>query len=219
MWDILRTPKGSWMFKVPYRQRRLWLEQFYNICVKGTAMEEFIHITDIRYDNKKEYFESLIASGKEGVVLKDLNSFYIMGKKPMWQWMKLKQKDEADLILTGYKEPKVDYNGKNIESWQYWREIDGILRPVTKDYYMGWIGALELSAYINGTLTFVCYSSGLNENQKAMIKANADKYIGKVCKITYMEKTEKGVPRHPRFEMFHESKLPTECTWKFNEVE
>ncbi len=219
IWDILRTPKGTWLFKVPYRQRREWLEQFYKTYVKGTAMEQYIHITDICYEHKKEYFESLIADGREGCVLKELNSLYIMGKKPMWQWMKLKQKDEADLILTGYKDPKVEYAGKNIESWQYWREINGVLRPVTKDYYMGWIGALELSAYVNGELTFICYSSGLDEAQKAMIKANADNYIGRVCKITYMEKTEKGVPRHPRFEMFHESKTAKECTWEFNEVE
>jgi hypothetical protein len=219
MWDILRTPKGTWLFKAPYKQRRALLEEFYNKFILPSDLRHYIHLTDMRLKDKGQYFEELIAAGREGCVLKDLNSFYIMGKKPMWQWMKLKQKDTADLILTGYKDPKVEYNGIKVESWPYWKEISGILQPVTKDYYLGWIGALELSAYIDGQLTFVCYCAGLAEDQKIMIKANPDIYLGKVCKISYMEKTEKGIPRHPRFETFHEGKTPKECTWEFNTVE
>jgi len=219
IWDILRTPKGTWLFKAPYKQRRAILEEFYNKFILPSNMRQYIHITDRRVKDKKQYFEELIAAGREGCVLKDLNSFYVMGKKPMWQWMKLKQKDTADLILTGYKEPKIEYTGIKIESWPYWKELNGLLQPVTKDYYFGWIGALELSAYINNQLAFVCYCAGLTEEQKAMIKNNPDAYLNRVCKISYMEKTEKGIPRHPRFETFHESKTPKECTWEFNTVE
>lgn len=218
MWDILRTPKGTWLINTPYSERRAILEQFYNKFVKGSSMEQYIHLTDMQIKDKKAFFEDIIASGREGIVLKKLDSLYVMGKKPMWQWMKLKQKDTADLIITGFKDPTVEYNGKNIESWAYWKEVRGELRPVTKDYYNDWIGALELGAYVNGQLTFVCTCSGLDEGLKATISKNRNLFIGKVVKISYMEKTEAGYPRHPRFEMFHESKTATECTWALETV-
>lgn len=213
IWDILRTPKGTWLINVPYKQRREILEQFYDRFIRGTSMEKYIHLTDMRTTDKKAFFEDIIASGREGVVLKKLDSLYVMGKKPMWQWMKLKQKDTADLIITGYKEPTVEYNGKNIETWPYWKDVRNEMRPVTKDYYNGWIGALELGAYVNGELVFICTCSGLDEELKATISSNRNMFLGKVVKISYMEKTEAGYPRHPRFEMFHESKMPEECTW------
>ena len=213
MWDILRTPKGTWLLNVPYIKRRAILEEFYKRYIADTYMANYIHLTRSTAVGKKQFFEEIIQSGLEGCVLKHNNSLYTMGKKPMWQWMKLKQKDTADLFVSGYKDCTVEYTGKQVEAWPYWREINGILKPVTKDYYMGWIGALELSAYVDGVVTKICTCSGLNEQLKAEIAANPSAYIGKVCKISYMEKTEAGYPRHPRFEMFHESKLAQECTW------
>lgn len=218
MWDILRTPKGSWLINRPYRERRAILEQFYNQFIKGSTMEEYIHITEQRITDKKQFFKDIINSGREGVVLKHLGSLYVMGKKPMWQWMKLKQKDTADLFVIGYKDATVEYNGKQIETWPYWRDINGVLRPVTKDYYMGWIGALELGAYVNNKITKICTCSGLDESLKAQISLHPQQYLNKVCKISFMEKTEAGYPRHPRFEMFHESKQAAECTWELVEV-
>lgn len=218
MWDILRTPKGTWLTQQPYAVRRKLLMEFYNHYIRGTSMAPYIHVTKATRDNKKEFFETIIASGLEGCVLKRLDSLYIMGKKPMWTWMKLKQKDTADLIIIGFKEPTAEYKGSNLENWPYWKELRGELCPVTKDYYMQWPGALELGAYVNGTLTKICTCSGLDETLKADIATNPAKYLNKVVKISFMEKTEAGNPRHPRFEMFHESKTPAECTWHFEDV-
>lgn len=216
IWDILRTPKGTWLVKQPYLERRKILVAFYNQFIKGSSLEPYIHITSATQKDKKAFFDAIIADGREGCVLKRIDSLYVMGKKPMWQWMKLKQKDTADLILIGFKPATVEYNGKNIEGWPYWKEVNGILRPVTKDYYMGWPGALELGAYVNGELQPICTCSGLSEEQKASLAATPQNYLNRVVKISYMEKTEQGNPRHPRFEMFHESKTPQECTWDYD---
>lgn len=215
MWDILRTPKGSWLLNVPYIKRREILIAFYNQFIRGSSMEPYIHITQATQNGKKEFFQNIISAGREGCVLKKVDSLYIMGKKPMWQWMKLKQKDTADLVLIGFKQATVEYKGDNIENWPYWKEINGILRPVTKDYYMGWPGALRLGAYVNGELQEICTCSGLDEELKSSLAANEASFIGRVVKISFMEKTEQGNPRHPRFEMFHESKTAQECTWDF----
>lgn len=217
LWDILRTPKGNWMMNIPYIKRREILIGFYNHFIKGTSMESVIHVTNATQRDKKSFYEDILARGGEGCVLKQVGSLYVMGKKPMWQWMKLKQKDESDLVLIGFKEATAEYKGGNIEQWPYWKEINGVLRPVTKDYYNGWPGALRLGAYVDGALVDICTCSGLNESLKADLAANPDRFIGRVVKITFMEKTEDGFPRHPRFEMFHEGKLPTECTWNFEE--
>lgn len=214
IWDILRTPKGTWLINQPYRERRAILEQFYAQFIKGTSLESYIHLVDRRTNGKKEFFEELIAAGHEGVVLKKVDSIYIMGKKPKWQWMKLKQQDEADFFISGYEPPKAEYGGKNIADWPYWKDVDGEMKPVTKFYYMNWIGALELSAYVNGKPTVVCTCSGLTESMRESISKNKQAFLGRVCKVTFMEKTEAGYPRHPRFTQFHESKRAEECTWE-----
>lgn len=217
MWDMLRTPRGSWLLNEPYWKRRKLLEEFYARFIKGTSLEQYIHLTEYRIKDKKEYFDDIIASGGEGIVLKRLDSAYIMGKKPMWQWIKLKQKDEADFFITGFEPPTVKYNGNNIENWPYWREVNGVLIPVTKYYYLDWIGAIEFSAYVNNEVRVICTCSGMTEALREEISRNRNKYINRVAKVSFMEKTEAGFPRHPRFEQFHESKLPKECTWELYE--
>lgn len=218
VWDILRTPRGTWMLDVPYYKRRQILEQFYHRFIANSEMSKYIHLTTCNYDNKKAFFDDIIQSGREGCVIKNVNSLYVMGKKPMWQWMKLKQKDSADLFIIDYKDPTSEYSGGQIESWPYWKEINGVLRPVTKDYYRGWIGALILGAYVNGQIVKICSCAGLDEALKSDISSNREAYLGKVCKVSFMEKTEAGYPRHPHFEMFHESKTATECTWQLEEM-
>ena len=213
LWDILRTPKGTWLLDQPYKKRREILEHFYNSYIKGSSLAQYIHLVDRRESGKKEFYEEIIASGREGVVLKRLDSFYIMGKKPMWQWVKLKQKDTADLFISGFEDPKIEYTGKNFQDWPYWRDVKGELIPVTKYYYNNWIGALELSAIVDGTPTKICTCSGINEDLRAEISKNPSDYLNRVVKISYMEATEAGYPRHPRFEGFHESKLAHECDW------
>lgn len=213
LWDILRTPRGTWLLNKPYHERRSILEQYYNRFIKGSSLEEYIKLVDRRTSGKKEFYEEIIASGREGVVLKQLDSPYFMNTKKKWVWMKIKQKDTADLFIVGYDDPKVKYTGTNFADWPYWRDVDGEMIPVTKYYYEGWIGALRLGAYVNGKVELVCTCSGMNEDIRRMLSEHKDANLNRVVKISYMEKTERGVPRHPRFEGFHESKLANECTW------
>jgi len=214
MWDMLRTPKGTWLLNEPYWKRRQIIEQFYARFIVGTSMAQYIHLTDFCKENKKAFYEDIIASGGEGVVLKRFDSLYIMGKKPMWQWMKLKQKDTADFFISGFEDPKTKYEGDNVIDWPFWKEIKGVLTPVTKFFYNNWIGAIELSAYVGGVPTKVCTTSGFNEDLRQQISAAPDTYLNRVVKISFMEKTEANYPRHPRFEAFHESKLANECVWE-----
>lgn len=215
-WDMLRTPKGTWIINKPYIERRAILEYFYNSFIKNTPMAEYIHLSSMTKENKREFKDNILARGGEGVVLKKVNSLYVMGKKPAWMWMKIKAKDEADLFITGYEPPKVEYTGTDFDNWPYWKEINGILTPVSKNYYFDWIGSLELSAYVNGKVTKICTCSGMDEAVRKEISENRQAFLNRVVKISFMETTDAGYPRHPRFEGFHESKTASECIWEFD---
>lgn len=216
VYDILRLPNGEWLTNRTYSQRRKLLETFFDTYVKNTPMEQFLHLSSRCVEDKRTFLESILSEGKEGVVLKRLDSVYHMGKKPKWEWMKIKQNDEADLFISGFEEPTREYTGGNITQWPYWREVNGISVPVTKLFYMNWIGAIELSAFVDGVPKKICTVSGMDERIRAQISQDANSYLGKVVRVSYMERTEAGYPRHPAFVSFHETKTSSECTWELN---
>jgi ATP-dependent DNA ligase len=165
----------------------------------------------------REYVQELLDSGLEGGVLKRLDSQYIMGKKPMWQWMKIKQEDDTDLVVMGFDPATRIYTGKNLANWEYWEEDpSGEMVPVTKLHARGWIGAIVLGAYVDGKLTRICTASGIDDSTRRDMSENPNKYIGKVARINFMEKTADGFPRHPNFVNMHEGKRPDECIWQFD---
>lgn len=217
LFEILRTPKARWTINNTYAERRKLLTYFYNTFIKGSEIEEFVHLVEARDVNKREYVQQLLDEGKEGAVLKHVDSLYHMGKKPMWKWMKIKQEDDTDLVIMGFEPATKVYTGKNLSTWPYWEPgADGELIPITKNYHMGWIGSVVLGAYVNGVLTQICTASGLSESVRDDMTSNPDKYIGKVARVTFMEKTEDGYPRHPVFKNMHEGKLASECLWIFD---
>lgn len=215
IFDILRTPKANWTLRNTYAERRKLLTYFYNTFIKGTEMAQYIHLVNVEYENKREYVQSLLDEGKEGAVLKRLDSVYHMGKKPMWQWMKIKQDDETDLVVMGFEPATKIYTGKNLSTWPHWEEVNGEVVPVTKYYVNNWIGKIVLGAYVNGVLTKICTASGMSEPERQDMTDNPDKYIGRVAKVTFMEKTTDGYPRHPNYKCMHEGKMSSECIWEF----
>lgn len=218
IYDIIRTPNGTIMTQQPYSFRRNILEQFYGTFIKGTSMEAYIHLSrkPAKGQTNKEFLDEILSADGEGIVLKKKDSLYVMGKKPMWQWIKIKQKDTTDFIITGFEQPTVIYTGEGVENWPYWKNINGVFQPVTKNYYNGWVNSIEFSAYVDGVLTKICTASGLKEEVKIDIKENPDKYLNHVARVGFMEKTEAGYPRHPKFVSLHETKQPQECTWTLN---
>ena len=215
IFDILRTSKGTWLINQPYAERRRVLEYFYNTYVKGTPYEHFIHLTHSIVENKRQFIDNIFAANGEGGVLKRLNSIYVMGKDPMWQWMKMKKGDEADLVVIGFDPATVEYKGNNMEGHPYWKEINGVTIPVTKYHYYGWIGAIVFGAYVDGKMKRICSASGMNESVRRDVSENQEKYLDKVARVTFMERTEDGYPRHPTFKNMHEDKTPNQCTWEF----
>ncbi|MNC59183.1 hypothetical protein D3C75_1089750 [compost metagenome] len=139
-----------------------------------------------------------------------------MGKKPMWQWMKVKQEDSVDLVIIGFDKPTAEYTGDNPDSWPYWKEVNGVNMPVTLNYYNDWIGSVVFGAYVNGVMTRICTASGMAQDIRQQMSEQPDLFLNKVARVDYMELTEAGYPRHPSYKGLHEDKQPNECTWTFN---
>ena len=173
--------------------------------------------------------QETLASGGEGGVIIHKDSKYQPGKRSTKVSLKIKKElqDTIDCFFTGrVSSPARDYTGKDIENWKYWENIrTGKLinapmfneyykgesyEPVTKSYYMGMAGSLEIGVYHNNKIKPIGYLSGLSEE----IKMNYDKYKMRVIEVTAMQLTDDKMLRHPKFIRFRDDKQPQECLWE-----
>lgn len=173
--------------------------------------------------------QETLASGGEGGVIIHKDSKYQPGKRSTKVSLKIKKElqDTIDCFFTGrISSPARDYTGKDIENWKYWENIrTGKLinapmfneyykgesyEPVTKSYYMGMAGSLEIGVYQNNKIKPIGYLSGLSEE----IKMNYDKYKMKVIEVTAMQLTDDKMLRHPKFVRFRDDKQPQDCLWE-----
>lgn len=180
-----------------------------------------------------DMIQKTLAEGGEGGVIIHRDSKYQPGKRSTKVSLKIKKElqDTVDCFFTGrYSVPTRLYSGKEIESWPYWQNIktnEFINKPmykeymcgepyeaVTKPYFYGWAGSLEIGVYHNGQVRPVGFISGLTDE----IKANVDKYKFKVIEVTAMQLTDDKMFRHPKMVKFRPDKNPEECTWEQIEI-
>ena len=166
-----------------------------------------------------------LAAGEEGMVVKKKTALYEPGKRPMTM-LKAKQVDYIDAVIIGFKNPEILYNGKEIETWQYWVDEFGNpapvgchygnprFEPVTKHYYFGWKNAIEIGAYDEeGNIHSIgTIASGLTDELRAAFADSPDLYIGKTAEIQCMMKDNKAqTVRHGFFLRIREDKPAKEC--------
>lgn len=183
-------------------------------------------------------YNKILAIGGEGIVITKKTSHYTPGKRPAWETLKLKKEleDSIDAFLTGnYREPKMEYTGKNIQNWDYWKNVktgqiytenqydlylDGVpLIPVTQYYALGWAGAVEFAVLKDGKEVSVGYISGIEDSLRKDIVVNSEKYKGKVAQITAMELQDVNnnghkTFRHGSIECWRPDKLTSDCLYE-----
>ena len=173
-----------------------------------------------------------LAEGREGMVIMKKDAPVYFKRTPARVSLKIKKelKESIDCFFTGRAAaPSKDYHGKELESWQYWVDsmnderlplgnhyFDAFMNgkpyiPVTKPYYNGWAGSLEIAVMKDGEEFSIGYISGLPDE----VKKNYKEYRHQVVEIGAMQLTEDGRLRHGKVLSFRtpEDKIWSDCTY------
>ena len=121
----------------------------------GDSLKERIELREL---SPRAFYEYIVASGGEGLVLKPKSGKYRHARG--WEYSKIKKFLTRELIVLGFSEPTREYTGKDIRKWAYWvdknnkRVIgnfygDSNYTPVTKFYYFNLVGNLLLGVLIS----------------------------------------------------------------------
>lgn len=209
VFDILRDQNGEWLQNYPWRIRRERLEAV--MALLGYPIETgTLMMTKVVRGDKETFLQQVFDRGGEGIVLKDVEGKYIFGKRPMWNWIKVKREDEEDVVIVGFEPATKLYTGKDLDNWPFWSE-EGL--PLTRYYARGWIGAIIFGKYDPETKLLVPLGtcSGMEDLAREMFSREPNEFIGRVMKLKYMEVTRDGAYRHPQYVGLHPDKNPTEC--------
>lgn len=220
---------GVDLMKVPYETRIKTIEEnlpkapFIEKPTYARTPQEIADLLNYAFDNDEE-----------GIVMVRKNSTVDPGKRTAWKTIKVKREldQEVDCFTTGrYKEATKLYTGSELPSWRYWEDMrtgikkeglhyedyeeGALIEPVTKPYFMGWAGSLELGLFKNNEIVILGYVSGVTEDIKSEIVSNTDLYRLRPCTVTGMEFTADHKIRHPRFVRWREDlSASQDCLWE-----
>lgn len=218
--DLMNTPYEERIRYLPYINAHYYPDNQIQFAKMVTGSQKIL-------DFIAEAFEN----GEEGVVLVDLNSTPLPGKRKAWKSIKIKKEFQTpiDCFFTGGGRPPVrEYAGKEIESWNYWENIKsgelvygqyyseykaGVpLEPVTKTYFLGHPGSLEVGVFKDNRIVSICHLSGLSDELKEQFAKDKTKIIMTPITITGMETTDNSI-RHPKFIDFRNDISIEDCQW------
>lgn len=170
----------------------------------------------------------ILGDGHEGIVITHQDGLYEPGKRPSRTTCKVKQElsETIDCFFTGRTSaPTRIYTGKELQSWPYWEneftheKIEDIcydkykagepVMPVTRPYFYGWAGSLEIGVIKNGAIQPIGWLSGLTDE----VKSHPDKYKGKCIEVGAMLWTPDYALRHGKMIQFRDDLTYKDCTW------
>ena len=225
VFDILAFDGQSYL-KMPVEERIAQLA----LLNTTTFFQPNLHFAEY-FEGKKLWtlLQMILGIGGEGIVITRKGTSYQPGKRPARQTLKVKKElqNTIDCFFTGkISAPTRLYTGKEIETWRYWedtrtgKKITGQkyhlyeegqpIEPVTKPYYYGWAGSLEIGLMKDGKVVGIGWLSGLPD----LIKGDPQAYKGKVIEVAAMETfDDTKALRHAKMLQFREDKTMEECTW------
>lgn len=144
-----------------------------------------------RRDDKRAFYDEIVARGGEGVVLKHIGSAYDE-PEPSMRWVKVKKTSTVDVIITGFVDAKIGVTGR----------------------YLGQIGSLRVSVYgADGkTLVEVARVSGMDDELRAKMSADRESWRGRVVEVEAREFSKERL-LSPRFKRVRDDVDPRSCTF------
>lgn len=199
--------------------------------LKESKDYKYIHFATY-YKGKElwDYIGEVLAAGGEGVVLQSKDAPYEPNKRKAWKTIKVKKEidNELDLFITGrYKPSTKEYTGKEIQNCTYWQhrrtgekmfgnyyddfKAGATIEPITKGYYYGWAGSIELAAIDSeGKIVPVAWISNITEDIKK--KVITGELNGQVVKVLAMEiEPDTKHLRHAKITEFRNDKDYKDC--------
>jgi ATP-dependent DNA ligase len=99
---------------LPLSERLNQLTQF-RAAIAGTEIEQFFRFPPVVSSDKRAFFDQVIASGGEGVILKNLRAPYIASSsRSRDAWVKCKRRREHDAFVSGFLRGEPSTGWKNL---------------------------------------------------------------------------------------------------------
>lgn len=176
----------------------------------------------------------ILSKGGEGIVMTKQDSIPQPGKRTARKTLKVKKEitQNIDCFFTGKATaPTKEYMGKEIETWPYWEDgrtgeklevgshykefrEGAFIEPVTKPWYNGWVGSLEIGVLKDNKIFPIGFISGVSDE----IKKNYKEYAMRPIEVTAMEfqhhedGRQPGL-RHAKFIGFRDDLTLQDCTY------
>lgn len=150
-------------------------------------------------ENFFDEMADIFANGGEGAVCYKKDAIYIPGRRGPHAWESLKVKQEItndiDCLITKLIPCEKAYKGDGIGTWELWEntrtgelvhgryfgeyQMGGAYIPVSRNYWHGWPGAIEVSVYDhNHNLVPLCNVAGLTDELKEELSQNFEEWYG-----------------------------------------
>jgi ATP-dependent DNA ligase len=162
-----------------------WLERKH-LLTKLVPELDNRHIRLLEHsESKQSLYDTIIARGGEGVILKDTLADYGEG------WVKVKREATLDVVVTGFTEARFGVSGK----------------------FFGQVGAAKVSVFnARGESVEVAQVSGMDDATRRDMTDNPGRWIGSVIEISAY-KWAKDRLQHPRFKRHRPEADPKSATF------
>ena len=214
------------------------IESLNEICLNWVDEIKLEHDSNLHYIDFAYYhsgkklwnaLQFVFATGGEGIVMTKMGTVPSPGKRTARKTLKVKKElqETIDCFFTGCgTAPTRLYSGKEIETWKYWQnmrtgdKIEGefykdyqsgvAIEPITKPYFMGMVGSMEIAVLKDGKIYPIGLLSGLADE----IKLNPRDYANRCIEVTAMEIMPTGGIRHGKMLRFRDDLAPSDCTYE-----
>ena len=145
----------------------------------------YMELADAVLDNIQEFTAAALTAGEEGAVLKKKDAPYVPDKRPAWSSIKIKKMDYVDCICIGFEDATKYYDGKEIQSWQYWEVKEPSFYDCFEEdhCFAGWINPQLLSGnyyykYTQNCNNTNCRSQLINDDERYYMPVTKGYYYG-----------------------------------------